>query len=52
MAQIIQETIKKEIGLTASIGISYNKFLAKTATDLKKPNGITIIGPTMLETKI
>ena len=36
--------IKNELGLTGSIGLSYNKFLAKVASDLNKPNGFSIIG--------
>ncbi len=36
--------IEAEIGITASIGLSYNKFLAKTASDLDKPRGFAIIG--------
>jgi len=37
----IQNSIKKEIGLSCSIGIAHNKFLAKMASDYKKPLGIT-----------
>ncbi len=36
--------IEREIGITVSIGLSYNKFLAKLASDMNKPNGFSIIG--------
>jgi DNA polymerase-4 len=43
----IREKIKAEIGLNASAGISYNKFLAKLASDHRKPNGQFVISPEM-----
>jgi DNA polymerase-4 len=46
IAMMIKETIKRELNLTASAGVSYNKFLAKIATDVNKPDGIYIIRPT------
>ncbi|MFI3329730.1 MAG: DNA polymerase IV [bacterium] len=42
-AQIIQNRIKNEIGLECSIGIAPTLFLAKMASDLKKPMGITVL---------
>jgi DNA polymerase-4 len=36
--------IKSEVGISASIGLSYNKFLAKVASDLDKPDGFAVIG--------
>lgn len=43
LAQEIVTTIFEETALTASAGISFNKFLAKVASDIKKPSGITLI---------
>ncbi|WP_442577422.1 DNA polymerase IV [Mesorhizobium sp. ASY16-5R] len=37
-------TVEKEVGITISIGLSYCKFLAKVASDLKKPRGLAILG--------
>ena len=44
-ANEINQTIKRELGLTVSIGISYNKIFAKLGSDYKKPDGITLITP-------
>ena len=38
------KTIETKIGITASAGLSYNKYLAKVASDLEKPRGFSIIG--------
>ncbi|MGC6475053.1 MAG: DNA polymerase IV [Parvibaculales bacterium] len=40
----LAKDIKQKIGITVSIGLSHNKFLAKLASDMDKPNGYTIIG--------
>lgn len=45
IAREIRERIFTETGLTASAGVSYNKFLAKTASEINKPDGIAIIRP-------
>ena len=45
IAMLIREEIKEKVGLTASAGISFNKFLAKTASDLDKPDGLSVILP-------
>lgn len=40
----LQARIKAELGVTASVGLSHNKFLAKIASDLDKPQGFSVIG--------
>jgi DNA polymerase-4 len=45
IAQEIKDCIVREIGLTASAGISINKFLAKIASGMNKPNGLFLIRP-------
>jgi DNA polymerase-4 len=45
IAQDIKATIHTEVGLTASAGVSINKFLAKVASGMNKPDGLTLIAP-------
>jgi len=45
IGQAIKRDILTETGLTASAGISFNKFLAKIASDMDKPNGLYVIKP-------
>lgn len=47
-AKFIKDEVRKRLGLTLSIGISYNKFLAKLASDWNKPNGIMVIDKNMV----
>ena len=42
----IARRIREEVGITVSIGLSCNKFLAKLASELEKPNGFSVIGRT------
>ena len=44
IAKQIKQAIKDELQLTASAGVSINKFVAKTASDINKPDGLTFIG--------
>jgi DNA polymerase-4 len=43
LARLVKR-MKEEIGITGSIGLSHNKFLAKVASDLDKPRGFSVIG--------
>ena len=45
IAETIRAAIKDELDLTASAGVSFNKFLAKLASDHDKPDGMTVIRP-------
>jgi len=48
VARQIKQAIKDELQLTASAGISINKFVAKIASDLNKPDGLAFIGPSSI----
>lgn len=43
IAEEIRQAVKEEIGLTVSIGVSYNKIFAKLGSDMKKPDAVTVI---------
>ncbi len=49
IAEQIKQAIKDELHLTASAGVSINKFAAKIASDMNKPDGLTFIGPSKME---
>src|SRR3954469_403032 len=49
IAKLIKQQIKEELQLSASAGVSVSKFVAKIASDIKKPDGLTFIGPSKIE---
>jgi DNA polymerase-4 len=49
IAKEIKSRIKKDLNLTASAGVSFNKFLAKIASDYKKPDGLFVIKPSQAD---
>ena len=48
IARLIKQAIKDELQLTASAGVSVNKFVAKIASDMNKPDGLKFIGPSAI----
>lgn len=48
----IKDDIKKELGITASVGVSFNKVFAKLGSDMKKPDAITLISRENFKQKI
>ena len=49
IAKAIKQAIRNELQLTASAGVSINKFIAKIASDMNKPDGLTFIGPSKIQ---
>ncbi len=49
IALTIKRRIQQELNLTASVGLACNKFLAKLASDLRKPNGFVIVPPDRIQ---
>lgn len=45
IAHRLKRDVRDTVGLTISVGVAPNKFLAKLATDLQKPDGLTVLGP-------
>ena len=52
IAEEIRERIKNELGITVSIGVSFNKIFAKLGSDLKKPDAVSFIGRTDFRRKL
>ena len=52
VAQAIKDAVRNATGLSCSIGIAPNKLLAKIASDLDKPDGLTLLGPGDLERRV
>lgn len=45
-AHEIKDTVKNELGITISVGVSYNKIFAKLGSDIKKPDAVTVVSRT------
>ncbi len=52
IAQCIRKAIKCELGITVSVGVSFNKIFAKLGSDMKKPDAVTVISRENFEQKV
>ena len=52
IAEEIRQAVREELGLTVSIGVSFNKIFAKLGSDMKKPDAITVISPDDFKEKV
>ncbi len=52
IAEELRTRIKKEIGLTISVGVSFNKIFAKLASDMKKPDAVTVLKSSDIKEKV
>ncbi len=52
IADELRKRVKKEVGITISVGVSFNKIFAKLASDIKKPDAVTLIEKEDIQSKI
>ena len=52
IAEEIRKTVREELGMTVSIGVSFNKIFAKLGSDMKKPDAITVISKENFKEKV
>lgn len=52
IAEDIRNTIREELGITVSVGVSWNKIFAKLGSDMKKPDAVTVIRKEDFKTKV
>lgn len=52
IAEEIRRSVREELGMTVSIGVSYNKIFAKLGSDMKKPDAVTVITPDDYQQKV
>ena len=52
IAQEIRQRVKEELGVTVSVGVSFNKIFAKLGSDMKKPDAVTVLEPETFRERI